>query len=233
MPHCADSRGGGMTDTPTGLSRQPDTGHGARTQHHPPRHSEPPTFLLPLPACAGRRRRPGPAAAARSALRADPGHRRLSRRAHRHAEEDQKHQRTRLTDPAPFRDDLRKQTLHRSRRCSCTQFGPVQVGSGYTAAPVLLHPDQSKRSCREHLTSRQMLVENGQIAHPVDSEPDSAVPPGVPTPRLDLVLEPVTMGALDWRWRWPSDTDPGDPPDERGEQILYFGSVDGKRAGRG
>ena len=62
----------------------------------------------------------------------------------------------------------------------------------------LLHPDQSKRSCREHLTSRQMLVENGQIAHPVDSEPDSAVPPGVPTPRLDLVLEPVTMGALDW-----------------------------------
>ena len=78
-----------------------------------------------------------------------------------------------------------------------------------------------------------MLVENGQIAHPVDSEPDSAVPPGVPTPRLDLVLEPVTMGALDWRWRWPSDTDPGDPPDERGEQILYFGSVDGKRAGRG
>jgi len=96
-----------MTDTPTGLSRHPDTGHGARTQHHPPRHSEPPTFLLPLPACAGRRRRPGPAAAARSALRADPGHRRLSRRAHRHAEEDQKHQRTRLTDPAPFRDDQR------------------------------------------------------------------------------------------------------------------------------
>jgi len=109
MPHCADSRGGGMTDTPTGLSRHPDTGHGARTQHHPPRHSEPPTFLLPLPACAGRRRRPGPAAAARSALRADPGHRRLSRRAHRHAEEDQKHQRTRLTDPAPFRDDQRFQ----------------------------------------------------------------------------------------------------------------------------
>jgi len=25
-----------MTDTPTGLSRHPDTGHGARTQHHPP-----------------------------------------------------------------------------------------------------------------------------------------------------------------------------------------------------
>jgi hypothetical protein len=26
-----------MTDTPTGLSRYPDTGHGARTQHHPPK----------------------------------------------------------------------------------------------------------------------------------------------------------------------------------------------------
>jgi hypothetical protein len=41
-------------------------------------------------------------------------------------------------------------------RCSSAQFGPVRVGSGQTAAPVLLHPDQSKSSCREHLTSRQM-----------------------------------------------------------------------------
>ena len=132
MPHCADSRGGGMTDTPTGLSRHPDTGHGARTQHHPPRHSEPPPFLLPLPACAGRRRRPGPAAAARSALRADPGHRRLSRRAHRHAEEDQKHQRTRLTDPAPFRDDQRFKLLPRTR--SGARPRSVDCGSGHELA---------------------------------------------------------------------------------------------------
>ena len=58
------------------------------------------------PACAARRRHPGPTAATRSALRADPGHRRLPRRAHKPAEEAQP-PRTRLTDPAPFRDDLR------------------------------------------------------------------------------------------------------------------------------
>jgi hypothetical protein len=74
---------------------------------HPTRPSEPPTLLLPLPACAGRRRRPGPAAAARSALWADPGHRRLSQRAHRAAEEDQNTNKE-VDRPAPFRDDLRR-----------------------------------------------------------------------------------------------------------------------------
>jgi hypothetical protein len=37
-------RGEEMTDTPPGLSRHPDTGHGARTQPPIRRSSEPPTF---------------------------------------------------------------------------------------------------------------------------------------------------------------------------------------------
>jgi hypothetical protein len=50
------------------------------------------------------------------------------------------------------------------------------------------------------LTCRQALVENEQVAHLADSVLD--VPTAVPTPPLDLVLEPVTMGACwDWRWR--------------------------------
>jgi hypothetical protein len=54
--------------------------------------------------------------------------------------------------------DLGKQTSRRSRRCSSTQFRPVRVRSGQTRAPHLLHPDQSKSSCLEHLTRRQMVA---------------------------------------------------------------------------
>src|SRR5215218_8800851 len=105
MPPC---RGEGMTDSP---SRDLST-IGRSAQEHALRPPTPTPWrgrttdpLSPLPpACAVRRRRPGPPAASRSALRADPGPRRLSRRATRkpkNSSEKINNKNYELTGPAP------------------------------------------------------------------------------------------------------------------------------------
>ena len=95
-----------MTDSPHGgLSTNWATGPGARTRPpYPGPRERSTTSSPPRTACAARRRRPGPPAAPRSALRADPGPRRLSRRAHKQAKNRKRkitYSNTGLTDPAP------------------------------------------------------------------------------------------------------------------------------------
>ena len=100
--------------------RQPPRGPVHQLGHRPwsthptplprPNGAPPTTSSPPRTACAARRRRPGPPAAPRSALRADPGPRRLSRRAHKQAKNRKRkdHLLEHGVDrPRPFRDDLR------------------------------------------------------------------------------------------------------------------------------
>ena len=158
-------RGEGMTDSPTrGLSTSRDTGTGARTRPPPAEHPGAADFPFSAsPACAARRRRPGPPAATRSALRADPGHRRLSRRAHKPRRRRSKTPRTRLTDPAPFRDDQRQVGWNPHQRLSASTStrprsgcapGGRDTGVGRDHTPRLL----CRGSCRRELLDRILII---------------------------------------------------------------------------
>jgi len=80
----------GQAQKAGGMAAFIDVEHALDPATAPLPGSLPPASSPPRTACAARRRRPGPAAASRSALRADPGPRRLSRRAHSPAKNRQK-----------------------------------------------------------------------------------------------------------------------------------------------
>jgi len=125
-------RGEGMTDTPTGLSRYPDTGHGARTQPHPPKPSEPADFPSAFSSM-----RPA-ASTSRTCGRYAVGPRPIpDTDAYPGAPTDRRRRsktpRTRLTDPAPFRDDQHEGCSARRGRVRLFRTGPRQSGAdGFT-----------------------------------------------------------------------------------------------------